>query len=70
MSDVLLCGGAGPTHYCQADQLGAQRGEGPLRGGVAGQVARGEGGCQDLLHHGRGLLVQGDGDLSDSLAAT
>lgn len=51
LSDVLLCDGAGPTHHCQADQLGAQCGERSFRGGVVGQVARREGGRQDLLHH-------------------
>ena len=60
----------GPEDYCQADPPGAQYRQGPLWRGVEGQVARGERGRQDLLHHGGGQLVQGDRTLPDSAAAT
>ena len=55
----------GAAHHRQADPDDEAGGEGALRGGVDGPVARREGGRQGVLHHRGGELVQGDGDLPD-----
>lgn len=60
-TDVLFClSCAGPENHCEADSSGAQHWQRALWGGVERKVARGECGCQDFLHHGRGQLVQGN----------
>lgn len=54
----------------ETDTHGQFGGEGPVRGGVVGAVARREGGCEGVLHDGGTVLVQGDGDLPDGADAT
>lgn len=56
---------AGAANHRQADPDGQADRQGPIRGGVDGQVEGGEGCRQGLLHHRGGELVQRDGDLPD-----
>lgn len=64
---ILSC--QGPANYCQTDSDGETGRERPLWRSVDGEVARREGGCQSVFHHGGGQLVPRDGDLPDGADA-
>jgi hypothetical protein len=61
---------AGAAVDCPPDPADGYNREGPLRRGVAGALARGERGRQDILLARGVLLVQRGRDLPDGDAAT
>ena len=61
---------AGAENHSSDHRAAGDYWEGSIRRGVAGQVARGGRGGEDLLHQGREVLVSWGRDLSDHLAQT